>query len=144
MQLSDTGLALIQRFEGFSSRVYLDAAGLPTIGYGHLITRGEDFSDGIDMAQALALLRADVRHAERAVLRFVSAPLAQSQFDALASFTFNLGAGVLQRSTLRRVLNRGDYEAVPAQLMRYVWAGGKRLRGLVLRRAAEAALFQSA
>jgi len=143
MRVSARGLAVIREFEGFCAHVYRDAAGLPTIGYGHLVKTGEHFPNGIDADRALALLRADVTTAENAVLRFIGAPLNQSQFDALASFTFNLGSGVLQRSTLRRKLNRGEYDDVPHQLMRYVWAGGRKLPGLIRRRHAEAILFQS-
>jgi lysozyme len=76
-------------------------------------------------AEATEPLRKDVRIAERAVLRLISVPLTDGQFDALVSFTFNLGAGVLQRSTLRRKVNRGEHESVPAELMKWVWAVGK-------------------
>jgi len=68
-------------------------------------------------------------------------PLTDGQFDALVSFTYNLGSGALQRSTLRRVINRKNHQNVPAQLMRWVWAGGRKLRGLVRRREAEARLY---
>lgn len=139
--ISERGLNLIIHFEGFSPVVYRDAAGFPTIGYGHLIRPGEIFPERISEQDARRLLREDVMVAERAVARWISVPLTQAQFDALVSFTFNLGAGVLQRSTLRRVLNRGEVDEVPEQLMRYVWAGGKKLAGLVRRRRAEAALF---
>jgi GH24 family phage-related lysozyme (muramidase) len=87
------------------------------------------------------LLRDDVGSAEKAVLRLINVPLSEGQFDALVGFTFNLGAGSLQSSTLRRVINRGDYAAAPEQLRRWVWARGVRLRGLVLRREAEILLF---
>ena len=80
----------------------------------------------------------DVGIAERAVLRLISVPLTDGQFDALVSFTFNLGAGALQRSTLRRKVNHGEHESVPAELMKWVWAAGKRLPGLIRRRKAEA------
>ena len=62
-------------------------------------------------------------------------------FDALGSFTFNLGTGALQRSTLRRKVNREEHDAVPAEFRRWVWAGGRRLKGLIRRREAEAALY---
>ncbi len=143
MRASENGIALICEYEGFSATVYRDAAGLPTIGYGHLIRAGECFSQRLSEVAARALLRQDVAVAERAVAKFITAPLTQNQCDALVSFTFNLGAGVLQRSTLRRVLNRGEYDAVPAQLMRYVWAGGRKLPGLIRRRAAEVELFDN-
>lgn len=141
MRVSEEGLALIQRFEGFSATTYRDAAGLPTIGYGHLIRIGEKFPEPLTQEAATQLLRRDVRAAETAVHGLIRVQLAQAQFDALVSFTFNLGSGTLERSTLRRVLNREEYTDVPAQLLRYVWAGGRKLRGLMLRRAAEAALF---
>lgn len=146
MRISETGLALIARFEGFVPHVYKDAAGLATIGYGHLLLAGEAarYAQGIDQAEARVLLQQDVRMAEHAVLRLIVAPFTQGQFDALVSFTFNLGAGTLQRSTLRRVINRGCYDEAPAQFLRYVWAGGRQLPGLLRRRRAEVALFQAA
>ncbi len=143
MRASDNGIALICEYEGFSATVYRDAAGLPTIGYGHLIVAGECFSQPLSETAARPLLRCDVAVAERAVAKFITAPLTQNQYDALVSFTFNLGGGVLQRSTLRRVLNRGEYDAVPREMMRYVWAGGRKLPGLIRRRAAEAGLFDN-
>jgi lysozyme len=75
------------------------------------------------------------------VLRLIAVPLTAGQFDALVSFTFNLGGGALQRSTLRRKVNREEHAAVPAELMEWVWAGGRKLKGLVRRREAEAALY---
>ncbi len=87
------------------------------------------------------LLRKDVGIAERAVLRLISVPLTDGQFDALVSFTFNLGAGALQRSTLRRKVNRGEHQAVPAELMKWVWAAGKRMPRLVRRRKAETSVY---
>jgi len=141
--ISKDGLDLICRFEGFSPVIYICPAGYPTIGYGHLITEAnkEQFLDGVDEDEALELLRKDVATAERAVLRLINVPLTQGQFDALASFTFNLGAGALQRSTLRRKVNREEHDDVPAEFMKWVWAGGKKLKGLVRRRKAEAVMY---
>jgi lysozyme len=101
------------------------------------------FENGIGELAAQALLSKDVWSAERSVLRLIKVPLTDGQFDALVSFTFNLGGGALQRSTLRRKVNREEHGEVPEQLMRWVWAGGKRLRGLSRRRKAEAALYMS-
>jgi lysozyme len=101
----------------------------------------EHFSGGITPEQAEALLRQDVQTAEQAVLRLITVPLTDGQFDALVSFTFNLGAGALQRSTLRRKVNRGDHAAVPAEFRKWVWAGGRKLQGLVRRRKAETKLY---
>jgi lysozyme len=141
--ISKQGLDLICRFEGFSPVIYICPAGYPTIGYGHLIieaNRGK-FQDGVDENEALELLRGDVGKAERAVLRLIAVPLTDGQFDALVSFTFNLGSGALQRSTLRRKVNREEHDDVPAELMKWVWAGGRKLMGLVKRRQAEAKLY---
>jgi len=143
--VTDEGLALIKRFEGFSPDIYICPGGWSTIGYGHVVreTERERFADGIDEGRAEKLLRRDVEMAERAVLRLIRVPLEDGQFDALASFTFNLGAGALQRSTLRRKVNRAEHADVPAEFRRWVWAGGRRLKGLIRRREAEAGLYAS-
>ena len=139
--INQDGLDLIKHHEGFSTKVYICPAGHPTIGYGHLILSHEDFSKGITKLQAEDLLRKDVQIAERAVLRLISVPLTDGQFNALVSFTFNLGGGALQRSTLRRKINREEHTEVPEQFMRWVWAGGRRLKGLVRRRDAESKIY---
>lgn len=143
--VTEAGLNLIKRFEGFSPTIYICPAGYPTIGYGHVVLTDEreEFAAGITQAEATDILRKDVGIAERAVLRLIYVPLTDGQFDALVSFTFNLGAGALQRSTLRRQVNRGEHESVPAELMKWVWAAGKRLPGLVRRRRAEASAYSS-
>ena len=141
--LTDDGLALIKRFEGFAPEVYICPGGWPTIGFGHVVRDDEceRFADGIDEAMAEELLRRDVETAERAVLRLIRVPLEDGHFNALVSFAFNLGAGALQRSTLRRKVNREEHDAVPAEFERWVWAGGRKLKGLIRRREAEAALY---
>ena len=144
MKTSDRGIELIKRFEGFEAAPYHDAVGYPTVGYGHLLSR-EKWADlsqwpTLTEEQANELLRQDVSKFERAVSRYIRVPLTKGQFDALISFAFNLGAGALQASTLRRCLNRGAYHEAPKQLLRWVFAGGRRLRGLVRRRKAEAIL----
>jgi GH24 family phage-related lysozyme (muramidase) len=135
---------LIKTFEGFSPTVYICPAGYPTIGYRHVVKtqEREQFADGITPEQAEVLLRQDVQTAERAVLHLITVPLTDGQFDALVSFTFNLGAGALQRSTLRRKVNCGDHAAVPAEFGQWVWAGGRRLEGLMRRREVEANLYR--
>ena len=137
--ITDQGLDLIKRFEGFSPTVYACPAGWPTIGFGHVVREfeREQFETGIDEDAGAALLRCDVGIAERAVLRLIRIPLDDGHFDALVSFTFNLGAGALQRSTLRRKVNREEHGAVPAEFRRWVWAGGRRSAGLARRRDAE-------
>lgn len=120
--------------------VYICPAGYPTIGYGHLVRSGESYTE-ISETEAEELLRKDVELAERAVLRLANVPLTDGQFDALVSFTFNLGSGAFQRSTLRRKVNRQAHVEVPAQLMRWVWAGGRKLKGLEKRRELEACVY---
>lgn len=139
--ITQQGLELIKHFEGFRAEIYHDTAGYPTIGYGHLIREGEDFAGGITEAQAEALLTKDVITAERAVLRLIDVPLTDGQFNALVSFTFNLGSGALQSSTLRRKVNREEHISVPHELLRWVFAGGRKLLGLVRRREAEAETY---
>ena len=144
MITSHAGLALIERFEGFSPTPYLCPAGWWTIGSGHVI-RDHDLLKlkWVDESAARTLLGKDIVFAEQAVDRVIAVPLAQSQFDALVSFTFNAGTAAFQRSTLRRAVNREEHEEVPAQLLRWVWGGGRKLPGLLRRRQAEAALYQS-
>lgn len=143
--ITQEGLDLICRFEGFSPVIYLCPAGYPTIGYGHLITEAskEQFLDGIDELEALYLLKTDVQKAGKVLLRLINVPLTDGQFDALVSFTFNLGGGALQRSTLRRKVNRNEHSAVPAEFMKWVWAGGRKQKGLIRRRSAETILYLS-
>jgi uncharacterized protein (TIGR02594 family) len=139
MSLSQNGLDMIKGFEGLRLNAYQDSAGVWTIGYGH--TGGVRPGDRITQAQAEQYLRGDVKWAEQAVRDNVKVPLTQGQFDALVSFTFNLGAGALQKSTLLKKLNAGDYAGAQAEFGKWVHAGGQRLEGLVRRRAEEAALF---
>lgn len=141
MIISSDGLALIKLFEGFRPMPYLDVAGFPTVGMGHLIRQGEDFTQGISEAEGEDLLRRDVEQFERAVVRLTPRQLDQSQFDALVSFTFNLGVGAYQRSTLRQCVIAGHDDMVPAQFMRWNRAGGMVRLGLTRRRKAEAALY---
>lgn len=143
MNITPTGTQLIRRFEGFSPTPYHCPAGYLTIGYGHVVRAGEAW-ERITHEEAEALLMEDVQHAENAVKRLMTVPLTLGQYDALVSFTYNLGAGALQRSTLRRKLNRGDVLAAADEFPRWVWAGGIKLKGLVLRRAAERGRFLEA
>ncbi len=89
------------------------------------------------------MLHRDVQTAQRAVLRLINVPLTDGQYDALVSFTYNLGSGTLQRSTLRRKVNREEHNDVPAEFKRWVYAGGRKLLGLVRRRCAEAEIYLS-
>lgn len=141
-RISVSGLDHIKRFEGLRLNVYKDVAGYPTIGYGHLIKPGERYRS-ITEEQAEALLRDDVRFAENAVNRAVEVPLTQSQFDALVSFVYNVGAGAFNNSTLLRKLNAEDYNGATAELERWNKAGGIVISGLTNRREAEQQLMWS-
>jgi lysozyme len=154
MQMSQHGLDLLTQWEGCELKVYNDSAGLPTIGVGHLLTKSElmsgkisiggvpvKYGAGITQQQAQQLLAQDLDPAEAAVNGGVKVTLNQNQFDALTSFTFNVGVGAFTASTLLRVLNQGQYAQVPDQLMRWTRAGGRVVQGLVNRRQNEIKLW---
>jgi lysozyme len=129
MVLSENGLKLIKTFEGFSSTVYICSAGYPTIGYGHAIFNKEEEEhfrrEGITKEAASSLLEIDAKKAVRSVTNLTSVPLTQNQFDALVSFTFNLGGGAYQRSTLRALLNRQDYSNASLEFPKWSRAQGR-------------------
>jgi len=146
--LSQEGLAFIAAWEGFSHSLYNDAAGHCTIGFGHLVHRGScngnepiEYLMGITQQQGLEILHHDGQLAVQVVHRLVKQPINQHQFDALVSFTFNLGATNLNRSTLLKKVNAGRFNEVPREFKRWVYAGGRVLKGLQKRRAAEAQMF---
>lgn len=136
------GVSLIRVFEGFSPTPYVCPAGFPTVGYGHVVLEGESFESALSPEEGEALLRADLPRYERAVCRLIEVPLDELCFDALVSFTFNLGEGALSASTLRRLVNAGRLADAAAQFDRWVFAGARKLPGLVRRRAAERALWE--
>ena len=140
MKISKEGLALIKKFEGCKLESYKCAAGVWTIGYGS--TKGITEGMSISQEEADNLLLEDVAVFEDNVLDAVTMPLSQHQFDALVSWTFNLGGANLKASTMLKKLNAGEYEEVPAQMKRWNKAGGKVLQGLIRRREAEALLFE--
>jgi lysozyme len=143
MQMSAAGLDLLKRSEGFRSRTYLDAAGLPTIGYGHQLVHPECFPNGISEAQGTMILTNDVRDAEQAVGRLVKVALTQGQFDALVDFCFNVGSGKLVDSTLLKDLNEGQYAEAAEQLLRWDHVGLQEMAGLKARREAEFQLWDN-
>jgi lysozyme len=140
-RINAQGITLIKTYEGLHLTPYLCPAKIWTIGYGH--TRTVRAGMKITAPEAEQLLDDDVRLVERAVQRLVTVPLNDNQFAALVSFAFNIGIGHLEQSTLLRLLNRGWYEQVPAQLMRWNRAAGETLGGLSRRRAAEAQLWNT-
>ena len=154
MPISRHGLELLKQLEGFSSTVYLDSGGEPTIGIGHRLTRSErrsgkilldnisiQYADGLTEEQSLALLAQDLVMVNGTVGYWVLVPLKQHQFDALVSFAFNVGNEAFAQSTLLKLLNAGQYDAVPAQPRRWVMDNGKRVPGLVNRREMEISLW---
>lgn len=136
------GLALIKQYEGCKLKAYKCPAGIWTIGYGR--TTKVKAGDTCSQTQADAWLIEEYDAFERQVLALVKVPLTANQLGALVSFTYNLGAQSLKESTLRRLLNEGDYDGAASQLPRWNKAAGRVLKGLVKRRAAEAALFGGA
>lgn len=133
---------LVKQFEGLSLTRYGDATGLPTIGYGHLIKPTENYQE-ISEEEALELLHSDLQIAGNAVERLIRVQLDDNEFCSLVDFVFNLGSGVLQASTLRAKLNRGDYKGAAGQFQRWCYAGANKLPGLIRRREIEAELFLS-
>jgi len=139
MQLSAEGLDFIRHWEGCSLEAYQDSAGVWTIGVGH--TANVQPGDTITLDEAEDMLKDDVEWAEAAVRDLICVPLGQRQFDALVSFTFNLGRSALAQSTLRARVNDGVYLRVPQELCRWIFAGGEMSLGLARRRVAEAERF---
>jgi lysozyme len=143
--LSPAGVRFIGRWEGFRGNLYNDPLGHCTIGFGHLVHRGNcdgsepaRFKRGITRRRGLKLLRKDIADYEVAINDVVQVALNQQQFDALVSFAYNVGTGAFGTSTLVRKLNQGHYQAVRSELMRWTNNG---LPGLVSRRRAEGELF---
>lgn len=155
MQVSEKGKKLLAEWEGVKLQVYKDVAGLPTIGVGHLLTRDEltsgkiwirggpiKYANGLTKEQVMDLLGQDLEEFEKVVNNSVKVELKQNQFDALVSFTFNVGANAFKNSTLLKVLNQGQYEEVPNQLRRWVYAGGQKVQGMINRREKEINLWK--
>ena len=154
LKMSDHGRKLLAQWEGFETQVYRDVKGLETIGVGHLLTAGEkssrrldingeliDYSTGISEQQVYDLLGQDLQRFEAAVNDHVKVDLDQNQFDALVSFSFNVGVAAFKSSTLLQRLNDRDFDDVPNQLNRWNKAGGKVVQGLVNRRNNEIKLW---
>ena len=156
MITGEQGIKLIKHFEGCRFNPYLCSAMVWTVGFGHVLYPEQN---RLPLAERKAyalhqahnrewsqeevddLLKKDLKRFELGVTRLITVPLKQCEFDSLVSFAFNLGLGTLQRSSVRSKLNRGDKEGAIDTLLKYCRAGGKVLRGLERRRAAEANLF---
>lgn len=141
INIPSPAINLITHFEGLKLKAYRDSVGIPTIGVGH--TKDVQLTDIITYSQAIELLQQDLQVAAVALARLIKVTLNMNQFSALLSFTFNLGSGTLQRSTLRMKLNRGEYRDAANEFLKWDKAGGMKLKGLVLRRQAERTLFMS-
>jgi lysozyme len=156
MKVSAKALGVIRHHEGVRQRPYRCPALLWTIGVGHVLypeqgrlkieersafpLRPED-DRTFPMEEINGILSADLQRFERGVEKFCPVLLTQGQFDGLVSFSFNVGLGTLQRSTLRQKLLRGDKEGAAEEFLKYCMAGGKILKGLQNRRIDERALF---
>lgn len=143
LSLSARGVEFIARFEGFSATPYTCPAGKLTIGYGHVIRPGESLSS-ITRAAALSLLRADAQRESAPVAAALHVPVAPHESDALISLAFNVGGARVVKSTLLQHLNAGRTTDAANEFLKWVYAGGKKLNGLVKRREAERALFVNA
>lgn len=144
MQTSDKGIALLKEFEGCKLTAYQDSVGVWTIGYGWTQpVDGKPIRAGMTIKQETAerLLKTGLVSYESDVSRLVKVGVTQGQFDALVSFTYNLGSRSLSTSTLLRKLNAGDYAGAADEFLRWNKAGGKVLNGLTRRREAERDLF---
>lgn len=145
MKISDKGIELIKTSEGCRLTAYKCSAGVWTIGYGH--TTGVKSGATITETIAHNYLIDDIRMVETQLDRLCAknnVHLTQGQWDALVSFVFNLGIGALERSTLwRMVIANPNDKAIAAQFRRWVYAGGKRQKGLVERREKEIKLYYS-
>jgi lysozyme len=139
MIVSDILLEKLMEMEGCKLAAYRDAAGVPTIGYGH--TAGVRMGDRISQQRAKALLRQDVEAVMRQV-RALDVARTEAQLEALTSFAFNLGIARLRSSTLLKVIRQGgSKQAIQREFKRWVYAGGRKLSGLVKRREWEASHF---
>lgn len=157
MPVSKKALEMIKHHEGVRLKPYQCPAKLWTIGVGHVIDPNHcsltvearaglacpaGWNRTFTMEEVDAILAKDLERFERGVLKFCpAAGSRQGWLDALVSFSFNVGLGTLQRSTLRAKFNRGDYAGAADEFLKYTKAGGKVLKGLVNRRNDERALF---
>ena len=136
LTLSASALVGIAPHEGYRDTAYIPVAGdVPTIGFG--TTEGVKMGDRITPPKTLARALTDVQKFEGALKKCVHVPLHQYEYDAFVSLAYNIGSGAFCGSTLVRKLNAGDYTEACAEVDRWVYAGGKRLPGLVKRRAEE-------
>ena len=134
MHINERGIEIVKSFEGISLKPYLCPANVWTVGYGATVSRTGRPIDpdmgSISETEAEALLLRDLESSEGWVHRLIKTALTENQFSALTSFTFNVGAGALQRSTLRMKLNRSEYQGAADEFPKWRMAGGRILAGL--------------
>ena len=146
--MNKIALALIKRFEGCRLRPYLCPAGIPTIGYGNTrYTDGRKVSmedDPISREEAEELLQYALIKIPRSVFRLCPVLIAEDEGKqaGIFDFVFNLGTGNLKASTLRRRINEGNWDEAAHELRKWIYGGGRRLRGLIIRRNVEARFFE--
>lgn len=140
--VSEAGARFIGEFEGYRGHPYQDVVGVWTIGYGHTEGVGPH-TPAITQSQAEKLLRSDLNHKYAPPVVALPMKFTQNQLDALVSFVYNLGPGVLKDRTLSAALKAHDVKAIGNALLAYDHAGGKALPGLTRRREAERKLFVS-
>jgi len=148
VKVSTEGTELIKHFEGSYATPYKCPGGYWTVGVGHLISRNSllpnSWNRTLSNDEINELLRRDLERFELGVIRLLyPVKPTQSEFDALVSFSFNLGLGCFQRSTVRSAFRRGDKKRAGEVLLRYCRAGGRKLKGLIRRRIAEHILLMS-
>ena len=147
--ISSNGISFLKEKEGFRSNAYYDSAGVLTIGYGHSayapsiaeypVYPGQHISE----SEGENILRADLKPTESVVNSALKRNITQNQYDALVSFTFNLGAGAFRSSDVLAYTNQGNYQAAADALLEYSHAGGVFLQGLYKRRSEERAMYLS-
>ena len=142
--ISEQGFAIIREFEGFRANAYLDTGGVWTIGYGTIkypdgtkVKKGDTCTQG----QAELWLKNDCQWVDACLDKYVKVNINQNQFDALASFIYNIGETAFVKSTMLTLINKGDLRVSASQFDRWVFDNGKRIQGLANRRSKEKALF---
>lgn len=142
-RLTEDGLEMIKLFEGEELKVYLDVAGYPTVGYGHLVQPGDnlELGDTISKEQADNFLRSDIKKAESYVKKHVKVPINNEMYSALVSFVYNVGVHNFINSTMLKLLNSDKLIEAAEQFDRWIYAKGKPYKGLEIRRATEKKMF---
>lgn len=143
MRVPDEAVQLVKQFEGLRLNAYIDANGYPTIGYGHKLVGPATATKTITEEEATALLVQDLQVAASAVDKLTAVRLTERQQAALIDFVYNLGSGTYQHSTLRMKLNRGEYNQAANEFQKWIYAGPRKLPGLIRRRQLEAGIFRS-